>query len=128
MTSNEIADLVRRVREAAEASRLGLVHIGHEFLETLADALEQQTRELEDCRKAANMGFHAVVENAELRQVLASPDDGWVKVDEENPLPNNLKVGDEIRGVALDIIIEKLPLSNSARKRITAYRRRSSPM
>jgi hypothetical protein len=56
---------------------------------------------------------------------LASPDDGWVTVDEEHPLPGDLKPGDETRCifVSLEQLINA-PSGSFIDSVLTHYRRR----
>ena len=89
------SDLSRELLEAAAAiDRLTATLASPPPPSWLREALDEEEAHLVECFGQLNAG---VIECAfrRLRTGLASPDDGWMKVDESHPLPR-LKPGDEV--------------------------------
>lgn len=79
-----------------------------------AGSMESATRSVKD---------GAFVRYTDVAEMLAaSPDDGWVQVDEEHPLPDDLRTGDEIR-TTKRIVASGIGLRSQS---TTHYRRRPS--
>lgn len=100
-----------------------------EALIAVLDARENWEATTDPAFEAARYQFFRT-KCTEARRLLASPDDGWVKVDEEHPLPGDLKAGDEVRitkGNDNETERNELFWITTCRPRDTiAYRRRSS--